>query len=188
MYVYFLSNNKTPTIPFYVGITTDPSRRFYQHKNNWTKHKPYITHPHEFQLHIICDTGENEQSTTLAEKIETNLIRYYNTVNCGSNKVYDITSVFTKLSYKLPKNSEEYKNRQLKAKETIRKKKHKKFKQILKYIHEDPCSYTKEQVIQQSKFKKEQQLNRYMKQYHNQTFGEWFEKYKQLWLIKHNLN
>ena len=94
MFVYYLFNSERPVFPFYVGISKNPTRRLKQHKNKWKKHKPYVENKNQINMKILCDTGCNKYSKTLAEKIEIQLIKYFNTVNLGSNKVYDIKQIF----------------------------------------------------------------------------------------------
>lgn len=170
--VYYLSNIETPHIPFYIGISKNVENRFKQHRQKWKKHKPYITNKNQIILTVLCDTGSNEYSKTLAEKIETSLIKYYNTVNLGSNKVYDVKQYFEK-EVKQYKPNRTKKNNQLKD--------HKKFKTIIKLIHDDPCRYSMQELINMSDFKNIESLNRYTKKYYNTKFSVWLYEYKQLW-------
>lgn len=186
MIVYSLNYKNNPQVPFYIGITNNIKRRFKQHKQNYKHHKPYITNKNDFIINKICDTGNNQYSKTLAEKIETNLIKYYNTVNHGSNKVYT-THKFSKEiwnpeNYKTTYNKCFNKHSKEKAKKTRQKNKHKKFKKILKTIHDDPCAYTTHELIKKSNFKNQNALDNYCKKYHNLNFNKWLTQYQQLWL------
>lgn len=186
MYVYYLSNMNNPKTPFYIGISIKPEQRFKQHKSKWQKHKPYIKNKNELKMTILCDTGNNTYSESLAEKIETGLIKYYNTMNYGSNKAYDIKHELK--NHSLIKNMDlPLEERLIKASETRRKKKHKHFKKLIKIIQEDPLSFTVEDIIKKSPFKTKNALNKYTETYHNNSFEEWFEQYKHYWLLSHNL-
>lgn len=192
MIVYSLNYKNNPQVPFYIGITNNIKRRFKQHKQNYKHHKPYITNKNDFIINKICDTGNNQYSKTLAEKIETNLIKYYNTVNHGSNKIYDSPHYFKNM-WKNENYDSTYKklfNKKTreKANKTRMKNQHKKFKKILKIIHDDPPSYTTKQIINESNFKNITQLDNHCKKYYNTPFETWLKQYQDLWLqyIKNN--
>lgn len=196
MKVYSLYNNKKGLTPFYIGITNYPNQRLMEHKNNLKNHKPYVNNKNDIQMKIICDLGNNEYSKIVAERIEVNLIKYYNTVNYGSNKVYDIKK-FTKNYFKSMWNNKNYSktmktlfNEQMKEKrnKTIESKKHKKFNKIIKLIKEDPSMYTIDELIKKSGFKSYTALNNYTLKYHKIKFDKWLLNYKQHWnnQWKHN--
>ncbi len=183
MFVYVLLNKHDDV--FYVGITKNYKNRLKQHKNNWIQHKTYIDNKEEIRLKIICDTGNNEYSKEVAERIETNLIYYYNTVNHGSNKIYNAKDYFIKMwenkNYKKTKQTLFNQEIQNKRNKTIETKKHKKFKTILKLIHDDPCRYTIDELIQKSKFKSLYALNNYTLKYHKIKFDKWLHNYQYHW-------
>lgn len=107
MFVYALINKKNPKIPFYIGITTNPERRFKQHQYD-IKHELFSS-KEDMELKILFDTGDNEYSEVLAEKIEIELILHYGTYYGGSNKCIDAREVFEG-KLKFPK-SKDKKNR-----------------------------------------------------------------------------
>lgn len=77
MFVYALVNRNTPCVPFYIGITGNPSRRLQQHRTS-DKHKRFAS-PDEIVMRVLLDTGNNEYSKVLSEQLEINLIQYYDT-------------------------------------------------------------------------------------------------------------
>ncbi|RAP45032.1 MAG: hypothetical protein BZ136_08510 [Methanosphaera sp. rholeuAM74] len=185
MIAYSLNNKNNPQVPFYIGITNNLKRRFKQHKQNYKNHQPYINNKNDFIIHQICDTGDNQYSKTLAEKIETNLIKQYNTVNHGSNKVYT-THKFSKEMWNTENYQKTYnkcfnKQSKTKAQKTRQQNKHKKFKKIIKTIHDDPYAYTTQELIEKSKFKNQNSLDNYCQKYHNQKFNQWLHQYQQKW-------
>lgn len=180
MYVYSLNNKDNPSKPFYIGITKDIEQRYKQHKQKYTAHKPYITNPNDFFIHPILNTGDNEYSIILAEKLETNLIKYYDTVNNGSNKVYDVRKYFKEqmnmdIRYNITTASKE------KSKKTRIMNKHKKFKKVIKLIKDDPFNYSVNDIALKTNLSIGT-LNNYTKKYHNTTFNQWLKTYQTLWM------
>lgn len=179
MIVYSLNYKDNPTVPFYFGITKDVQRRFKQHKQMYTKHQPYIKGKDDFFIHPLYDTGDNEYSQILAEKIETNLIKQYATLNYGSNRVYDVRKYFHERSIDVDKtNTPQAKQ---KAKRTIERKQHKKFKKVLRLLSDDPYHYSKEEIIRKTDFTKHS-LDYYTRKYHGISFMKWLQEYQSLWM------
>lgn len=180
MYVYFLSNNKTPTVPFYVGITHYPHNRLNQHKNNWSHHKPYVEND-DFSMHILFDTGNNEHNISMAEKLEENFIKYFDTIRFGSNKVLSFRLGSKRPIYKLSKESIK------KGKNTRIRNLHKTtFKKILNYLEENnPFLVSNQDFIHVIGYASFGKLDKYLMQYHKKTFDEWFDEYKYRWLREH---
>lgn len=177
MMVYSLNYKDNPQVPFYIGITNNIQRRFKEHQQNYTKHQPYITHKEDFFINTICDTGTNEYSTILAEKIETNLIKYHHTLTHGSNQVYTLPKQINYAQH-IPQNPQ----CREKARKTRERKQHKKFKRVIKIITDDPYRYTLPEIIHMSPFVSEGALNRYTMKYHNAPFIKWLQQYQELWM------
>lgn len=189
MYIYSLNNKTTPKIPFYIGITSDPNQRFKSHYYKWKHHKPYINNQEEFFLKILFNTGNNKYSKILAQKIEINLIKYYDTVNHGSNKVYDsekmIKTMWNEENYEKTYNKLFNKKMDIKRKKTRKYKQDKKFKKLIKLIEEDPCSWTIEKILEKTDYTSEMQLNNYLKKEKGISFKQWFEEFKNKWIEKY---
>jgi len=184
MIVYSLNYKNNPSIPFYIGITDNLQRRFKQHQTAYKKHKPYIRSKDDFFIKKLFDTGSNKYSLLLAEEIETKLIKFYNTVNHGSNKVYNIRKyVNNHFSNENEIITPEDKIKSIqKAKQTHIIKQHKKFKKVIKLIKYDPCRYSINEIILKTPFTSLISLNNYTKKYHNVKFKDWLETYQKLWL------
>ena len=129
MIVYSLNNKNNPELPFYIGITNNIEQRFKQHQGNYQRHKPYVDNKDDFTIKKLIDTGTGECSVTLAEKIETNLIKFFNTVNYGSNKVYDVRAYMEEV-FKIPSDENIYVNRH----KPMSKKPHRHFKKVIELI------------------------------------------------------
>jgi AraC-like DNA-binding protein len=179
MIVYSLNYKDNPTVPFYFGITNDVERRFKQHKYNYKRHQPYIKKKDDFFIQPLYDTGDNEYSQILAEKIETTLIKQYATLNYGSNRVYDVREYFHEKGIDVNKRN----NPQAiaKAKQTRERKNHKKFKKVIRLIHDDPYQYTLDEIVDKTGFSTTS-LNRYTKKYHDISFMKWLHQYQKLWM------
>ena len=180
MKVYVLYNAKHPLHPFYVGITNNPDRRLRQHRTNWKKHRPYINIVNDLRMNVMYDTGDNENSQILAEKIEIQLIRFFNTVNLGSNKVYDVNK-YVKGWGKSNNPHLTHEEISKKQQKTRAYHQHQKFKKIIKLICDDPTRYTVDELIANSNFTSENSLNNYAKKYYNTTFKKWLSRYHYLW-------
>lgn len=89
MYVYMLTQ-KDESIPFYVGITSNPSQRLKQHKNS-NQHELFVNSKDDIVMKILFDTGDNEYSDILAERIEVGMIQYFGTYRAGSNRCVDVS-------------------------------------------------------------------------------------------------
>lgn len=185
MYVYCLVNKKNNT-PFYVGITKNPKVRLKQHKTtNYHNHSLFVNSPNDMEMNIICNTGDNQYSLFLAEKIETNFIHFFNTVNYGSNKVYDVKQSFL----------DNIKNNQLlsltakskeKSKRTISKKRIKKFKKFIQFLEKDPW-VDKDKLLEHMGYKTCSGLNRFIKLQTNKTLAVFLEEFREEWCLRHNL-
>lgn len=191
MYVYYLSNKSTPSKPFYIGMTKNTSVRLSQHKSNWQTHKSYISSKYDFDIHILFDTGSNPYNDTLAEKLEENFIKYFDTVNNGSNKVISIRK-HSKNFFKnmwAPENydkthsllhSDEMKEKRKKTRSEIKIRSN-----IDKFIEEvEPLAQemggdiTVELILSRTSFKYRKELNNCTKILYNQTLTKWLKENK----------
>jgi electron transfer flavoprotein alpha subunit len=180
MIVYSLNHKDTPTVPFYFGITNNVERRFKEHQRQYERHHPYILQKDDFIIHPLYDTGDNEYSQMLAEKIETNLIKQYATLNYGSNRVYDIRVYFEK-NRGVTLDNHSTPQSIAKAKQTREKNRHKKFKKVIRAIKEDPYQYTVEEISEMTGMDRGA-LDGYTKKYHSVPFLKWIQKYQLLWM------
>lgn len=185
MYVYCLVN-KEKNSPFYIGITNNPERRLKQHKTiNYGKHSLFVNSPDEIKMNILCDTGDNVSSTTLAEKIESNFIHFFNTVNYGSNKVYDVKQFFLD-NVETNKISSHSSKANAKRNHTIFKKRNKKFKKLTQFLEKDPW-VDESELLQHMGYKTAMGLNQFIKTQTNKTLTVFLEEFKKDWCLRHNI-
>lgn len=168
MLVYALINKNNPSRPFYIGITNHPEQRFKAHLNN--PNHLLFSSKQNMRMKILIDTGDNEFSEVLAEKIEIELIQYFGTYYGGSNKCIDASKVFEQ-KYKYKKSS-------------AKKNKDKKiWKKTSKYLYENPFSSVDE-IVEFTDCQRSV-LNRICKQETGLSIAKYIEEYKESWFEKH---
>lgn len=167
MYVYSLTQ-KNESIPFYIGITSNPAKRLKEHKRN-VQHQLFVDSKEDIMMNILVDTGENEYSQIVAERIEVGLIQYFGTYYGGSNRCVDVSQLCNKFHRPLQRRKwEKYRKR---------------WKEIVSVVSENPFISGSElsELISLS----EGTINTFVRKTIGITLNKYLEMYRELWYDKH---
>lgn len=170
MYVYMLTQ-KDESIPFYVGITSNPSQRLKQHKNS-NQHDLFVNSTDDIVMRILFDTGDNEYSKVLAERIEVGMIQYFGTYPAGSNRCVDVSKMLNEYPPP-PSPSPSVSNR---------KRNNKRWKKIVSFVSTNPFITGEE--LSDLMCLSETSINSFIRKTIGLTLNKYLQLYRDLWYEK----